>query len=92
MQGRPLADPRRRLLLVDDDKQVCRALARVLQGLGYVADVAPDGATAILMATAHAYDVVLTDLVMPQLDGMELMLKGGQMGPPDVFERLVRGA
>jgi len=73
MQGRPLADPRRRLLLVDDDKQVCRALARLLQALGYVADVAPDGATAILMASAHAYDVVLTDLIMPQLDGMELM-------------------
>jgi uncharacterized protein YgbK (DUF1537 family) len=28
----------------------------------------------------------------PRLDGLELMLKGGQMGPPDVFERLLRGA
>jgi hypothetical protein len=27
----------------------------------------------------------------PVLDGVELMLKGGQMGPPDVFERLLHG-
>jgi 3-oxoisoapionate kinase len=27
----------------------------------------------------------------PRLDGLELMLKGGQMGPPDIFERLLRG-
>lgn len=66
-------DPRRRLLLVDDDQGQCRALARQLHGLGYIADVAPDGATAISMADAHAYDVILTDLFMPQLDGMELM-------------------
>ena len=67
------ADFRRRVLLVDDDGQVRGALARQLQSLGYVADVAGDGAKALLMAAAYDYEVVVTDLLMPEVDGMELM-------------------
>ena len=67
------ADFRRRVLLVDDDGQVRAALARQLQSLGYVADVAGDSAKALLMAAAYDYEVVLTDLLMPKVDGMELM-------------------
>ena len=66
-------DFRRRVLLVDDDRQVRAALARQLQGMGYVADVAGDGVKAMLMASAYDYDVIITDLLMPEVDGMELM-------------------
>ena len=66
-------DFRRRVLLVDDDRQVSNTLARQLQSLGYVADTAADSAKAILMATAYEYEVILTDLMMPVVDGMELM-------------------
>ena len=48
-------------------------------GLSYVGAVG-DGSA---LCRAHAQS---------GLDGIELMLKGGQMGPPDVFERLVHGA
>jgi diguanylate cyclase (GGDEF)-like protein len=64
---------RRRVLLVDDDGQVRGALARQLQSLGYVADVAGDSAKALLMAAAYDYEVIVTDLLMPKVDGMELM-------------------
>jgi diguanylate cyclase (GGDEF)-like protein len=67
------ADFRRRVLLVDDDGHVRGALARQLQSLGYVADVAGDGAKALLMAAAYDYEVIVTDLLMPTIDGMELM-------------------
>jgi len=67
------SDFRRRVLLVDDDRHVRGALARQLQALGYVADVAGDGAKAMLMASAYDYEVVMTDLLMPKVDGMELM-------------------
>lgn len=51
------------------------------------------GAWALAHAGTLAPGVSLTRLHSdaPQLDGLELMLKGGQMGPSDVFERLVRG-
>jgi len=51
------------------------------------------GAWALGHAGTLATGVALTRVHAdaPRLDGLELMLKGGQMGPPDVFERLVRG-
>ncbi len=51
------------------------------------------GAWALGHAGTLAPGVALTRLHAdsPRLDGLELMLKGGQMGPPDLFERLVRG-
>jgi diguanylate cyclase (GGDEF)-like protein len=66
-------DPRRRVLLVDDDSEMRDAIARQIQGLGYVADAAADGDKALLMAAAYDYDVVVTDLLMPHLNGMQLM-------------------
>jgi len=61
------------VLVVDDDPQVRGALARQLQSLGYVADVAGDGDKAMQLAAAYDYEVIVTDLLMPRVDGMELM-------------------
>ncbi len=49
-------------------------------GLSHLGQLSPDQALCRLHSN------------VPALDGLELMLKGGQMGPPDLFERLVRGA
>jgi CheY-like chemotaxis protein len=69
------SDPptKRRVLVVDDDRLALRTLARQLQMLGFVADAASDGAHAIALTAASDYDVVLTDLLMPRLDGIELI-------------------
>jgi len=61
------------VLVVDDDPQVRSALARQLQSLGYVADAAGDGDKAMQLAAAYDYEVIVTDLLMPRVDGMELM-------------------
>ena len=62
-----------RILVVDDDPMM-RALPRhVLQSAGYVVDVAPDGASAFQMARRSDYDLVITDLDMPGLDGFGLL-------------------
>jgi CheY-like chemotaxis protein len=62
-----------RILVVDDDP-VMRALPRhVLQAAGYVVDVASDGAAALRLARASAYDLIVTDLDMPGLDGFGLL-------------------
>ncbi len=63
---------RPRVLVVDDDDIACGALAALLRREGFVVTTACDGAAALAEAARSAPDVVLTDLQMPNLDGIEL--------------------
>ncbi len=62
-----------RLLVVDDEPGVRAFLSGALASEGHHVDVAEDGARALTLAGRAAYDVVLTDLRMPGLDGMALL-------------------
>lgn len=63
--------PRPRVLVVDDDKAVRESLRRSLEFNGYDVALAADGAEALAgMATTHP-DVVVMDVMMPRLDGLE---------------------
>lgn len=62
-----------RILLVDDDPDILESLRDWLLREGYAVDVAGDGGLALARATAEAYDVVVTDLRMPGLDGLALL-------------------
>ncbi len=64
---------KRHILVVDDEPGVRQALGRQLRALGYVTHLAGDAATAIAIASDVDCDVVLTDLLMPHIDGIELM-------------------
>ncbi len=61
------------ILVVDDDDQVRDTFRRLLAGLGYDVDSADDGADAIPKIKARSFDLVITDLDMPQVDGMDLL-------------------
>jgi len=66
------ADRPIRVLVVDDEKAVCDLLVSFLKSLSYEVDTAADGLEA-LDKYAHAhFDLVLTDLSMPNMDGLEL--------------------
>lgn len=62
-----------RILLVDDVEGMREALKDVLVGAGYDVVAAKDGREAIGLATASAFDLVLTDVQMPDVDGVELL-------------------
>jgi len=64
-----------RILVVDDEASARAGLEKLLKGSGYVVDVAKDGAEALHIASDHPPDVVVTDLKMPVMDGMELLKK-----------------
>ncbi|MES5817625.1 response regulator [Streptomyces sp. RG80] len=64
-----------RVLVVEDDPQLVRALIINLQARRYGVDAAPDGATALRLAAARRPDVVLLDLGLPDMDGVDV-LKG----------------
>ena len=62
----------RRILVVDDDPMVASTVQRVLRPEGYDVEVALGGAQALEQARAHPPDLVVLDLMMPGIDGLEV--------------------
>src|ERR1700752_4943584 len=65
-------DERRRILVVDDEPQITRVFRTTLSAQGYDLRVANDGEMALEVMKDWAPDVVITDLAMPNLNGVEL--------------------
>lgn len=79
-----------RLLVVDDDPDFCANIKDVLSDRGYQVSVAYDGSTAIQMAWENNFDILLIDLKLPPLNGLEtyLSIKGIR---PNVVAIIITG-
>jgi two-component system copper resistance phosphate regulon response regulator CusR len=62
-----------RILLVEDEVKVARFIERGLSAERYAVDVAADGKNGLELATTYQYDLILLDLMLPGLDGTELL-------------------
>jgi two-component system, OmpR family, response regulator len=62
-----------RLLVVEDELDLLRALEKALQEAGYAVDTASDGEDGLYKATSWDYDAIVLDLMLPKLDGWELL-------------------
>ncbi|GAA2226957.1 response regulator transcription factor [Herbiconiux moechotypicola] len=62
-----------RILIADDDPQILRALRVTLGALGHEVETAADGRETIAAAAAHPPDLLVLDLGMPELDGVEVI-------------------
>jgi two-component system cell cycle sensor histidine kinase/response regulator CckA len=60
------------ILVVDDEESILRYADRVLSGAGYRTTLAGDGADAVRIARANRIDLLLTDVMMPEMTGHEL--------------------
>lgn len=73
----PLASPSEapgRILLVDDDEALLRALSRALRRFGHVVETAHNGQIAASALETGAFDVLVSDVAMPGMNGIELLL------------------
>ncbi len=77
--------PRGRVLVVDDEPNALSALAELLQQEGYDTATASDGFKALAIMEQFEPEVVLTDLKMPGMDGLELLEKGRAVAPYAAF-------
>jgi two-component system copper resistance phosphate regulon response regulator CusR len=62
-----------RVLLIDDEPRILSFVSRGLRAEGFVVDTAADGANGIRTALAGHYDVIVLDLLMPEIDGRAVL-------------------
>ncbi len=82
--------PRPRLLVVDDEPIAVRNLERVLSKEGYEVGTASNGQAALKEIQKRSYDVVLTDLKMEKVDGMQVLRRSKEIDP-DIEVVLITG-
>lgn len=72
-----------RVLVVDDEQPILRALATNLRARGYTVDLAPTGETALQLAAQHRPDAVILDLGLPGMTGLDVIhgLRGWTQTP-----------
>ena len=76
----------RTLLVVDDDPSIHELIGAMLAGKGWELDRADNGEDALARLAAHSYDLVLSDILMPGMDGLTLL---GHMRNRDANARIV---
>ena len=67
--------PKSKIMIVDDDARVCQEVKSHLEGLGYDIVTAPDGPAALALAESAEFDLVVLDIGMPTMDGLETLGK-----------------
>lgn len=65
--------PTKKLLVVDDSKDICELIATVAKGIGYEVSIAPDSVRFMDIYEKMQPDVVILDIIMPEVDGIELL-------------------
>ena len=86
MAAERAASPAASILVVDDDAELLRALTRTLRTAGYAVRAVPDAEAALAALREAPAQLVITDLVMPGMDGMELLRAVKALGPgPEVL-------
>lgn len=70
-----------KILIIDDEKSICNTLKEILQYEKYEVDIAGDGIEGLKRAKEVNYDLVLCDIKMPRMDGIEVLAKLQEINP-----------
>ncbi|MDT0482459.1 MULTISPECIES: response regulator transcription factor [Streptomyces] len=91
MEQQQYTPTRPRVLVVDDDPTVAEVVAGYLDRAGYLVDRAADGPDALARAAANRPDLVVLDLMLPGMDGLEVCRRMRGRGPVPVIMLTARG-
>jgi DNA-binding NtrC family response regulator len=70
-----------RLLIVEDEDTLCKSLQRVFSKEGYEVDRADSAESAFKLLENKSYDLIITDIILPGISGIELMTKYRETNP-----------
>jgi len=70
-----------RLLIVEDEDTLCKSLQRVFSKEGYEVDRADSAESAFKLLERNSYDLIITDIILPGISGIELMTKYRETNP-----------
>ena len=74
-----------KILIVEDEKPISNLIRLSLKNVGYLCDTAYDGEKAIELIDTNVYDLILLDVMLPEVDGFELMEYIRPLGIPVIF-------
>lgn len=74
-----------KILVIDDEKPIRDALHNILTAEQYQVDIVENGKKGLEMLNENDYDVVLCDIKMPGMDGLEVMTKASEVAPEVPF-------
>ena len=79
-----MSEVKKKILIVDDEKELCDLLADHFEDKGYETFTAYDGLDAKKLLLTNKYDLILTDILMPKMSGVDLLmfLQGVENPPP----------
>ena len=79
--GSDLEGPPPRILVVDDERVIADTIVQILNSNGFIAEAAYGGEEAIDKARRHCPELVLTDVLMPEIDGLEAAIAIRELCP-----------
>ena len=82
---------KKKILLVDDELSILDSFAKILAHAGYEVTTAASGEEAITKLQADNFDIVLTDLAMPGIDGLGVLMEAKKQGSHDIGSIIITG-
>lgn len=64
----------KKILIVDDDEAICKMLVRLLSRYGYETSVANNGNEGLKKCAVVNFDLIITDIIMPDMEGIEFII------------------
>src|SRR5262245_24042144 len=80
-----------RVLIIDDDVELCELLKEFLSSESFATDSVHDGEAGVKAVTTGAYELVVLDVMLPRLNGFEVLRRIRQWGPLPVLMLTARG-
>lgn len=74
----------KKIIIVEDEDTLCESLKRVFIRNGYDVDISGSAETAIELLKTKAYDVIITDIVLPGISGIDLLKKYKKQKPEQI--------
>ena len=79
------------LLIIDDDKELCSLLCEFLSLEGFSASAIHDGAAAVVHCRDHHYDAIVLDIMLPGLQGLDVLRQVREFGATPILMLTARG-